>query len=146
MRGRFAGLLVDWWDWVAPPEAPPQEPPISDTAQCSPLPFGRHNIWLKPLDSENHLVLFTQKINIQYLLFADLPIGLIFKPLFDAGQRHMAVISGNILSETKEKDSEREEQMSQFHPLCLLHPCDHRSKSCYFHSIPPTPNLQPRYQ
>lgn len=44
----------------------------------------------------------------KYLLFADLPVGLVFKPLFDASQGHVSEIFGNILSETTE-EGQREE-------------------------------------
>lgn len=127
MRGRFGGLLVDWWDWVAPPEAPPQELPISDTAQCSPLPFGRHNIWLKPVDSENHLLLFPQKNKYPV---PSLCWSAHRSRLQTVVWRRSETRGGNLWEHLEWNWRERQ-RMSPLNPLCLLHPYDHGSKSCY---------------
>lgn len=45
---------------------------------------------------------------MKYLFSADLLVGFIFKPLLDAGERHVPVIFGSILTETKgETDRQR---------------------------------------
>lgn len=52
--------------------------------------------------------MYSLKKKKKYLLFADLPVGLVFKPLFDASQGHVSEIFWNILSETTQ-EGQREE-------------------------------------
>lgn len=40
-------------------------------------------------------------MKLKYLFFADVLVGLIFKPLLNASKRHVPVIFGNILTETE---------------------------------------------
>lgn len=39
----------------------------------------------------------------QYLIFADVVVGLVFKPLLDTSERDVPVIFGNILTETEDR-------------------------------------------
>ncbi len=43
------------------------------------------------------------ELKMWYLFFADVLIGLIFKPLLDTSKRHVPVIFGNIFAETEGK-------------------------------------------
>lgn len=64
----------------------------------------------------------------KYLFFADVLVGLIFKPLLNASKRHVPVIFGNILTETEGRERGRKwgggqrQEKWLFDPLCLLHP------------------------
>lgn len=67
-------------------------------------------------------------IKNKYLFFADVLVGLIFKPLLNASKRHVPVIFGNILTETEGRERGRKwgggqrQEKWLFDPLCLLHP------------------------
>lgn len=39
----------------------------------------------------------------KYLFFADMLVGLIFKPLLNSSKRDVSIIFGNILTETEER-------------------------------------------
>lgn len=82
---------------------------------------------LKSISREALLCCLQMGKKIKYLFFADVLVGVIFKPLLNSSQRHMPVIFGNILTETEERKKRRKweldggkEKTTEFDPLCLL--------------------------
>lgn len=54
---------------------------------------------------------------IKYLVFTDVLVGLIFKPLLNTSKRHVPIIFGNILAETEE-NRKKKKRIFQFDPFC----------------------------
>lgn len=137
-QGMCGCLLVDQWDWEAPSEAPPQESPRSDTALYSSSPCGGQEIlsmtsfktlWFRePIMSRYNIEIFLaikkkkKKRKIKYLFFADVLVGLIFKPLLNASKRHVPIIFGNILTETEGRERAKGKRRKEKNKwLSLIH-------------------------
>lgn len=59
----------------------------------------------------------------QYLIFTDVVVGLVFKPLLDTSERDVPVIFGNILTETEDRQGggskgEKKQDLSMIQFTC----------------------------